>query len=506
MHRIWFWSAISVLVAVPGAEAATILSQKFALDVTASGTLRERTALKVRLETRDDLDAWSHYSVYLDEHRDLESFSASVTDSRGKTTEVRRKRQDRMEYSGEGIVESSSYYQVVEFPGLAVGSTLEVTHTVVSSPYYPTSQLGLLTSDPIAELEVVVRGAGIRWRLDGPRGDLQVEELEGGGVRVFGRNLDAIDPPELAAAGSAVQPMLRFSWSEVYSWQAVGRWYRDLLDDLPRDTAAVQQLASELTHEDQTPRQKLEELLTYLRKKIRYVAVEVGIGGYQPSSPGEVLSRKWGDCKDKSLLLIDLLGQVGIAAHPALIRLSRDHRIEPEFPSPGQFNHLIVAVPATAIEVYDDDPIADGYLFLDPTQIYGAARWLHPGVQDQVALIVTADGGHLAHTPLQPSHESRALAIDLTVSEDGDATGRAGLHLEGSLATRFIAQMENAPPERTAEDVLSIFDSLLPGAQLSEVGWRSWSAKFPESVCRRRSSSTISSPRPEDLRRSGCRA
>lgn len=100
-----------------------------------------------------------------------------------------------------------------------------------------------------------------------------------------------------------------------------------------------------------------------------------------------VVSRAWGDCKDKSPLLVDLLREVDIEALPALILLADDRRIDPQFPSPNQFNHEIVAVPAGEVEVTEEDPMAGGYLFLDPTQTRGGARWLHPAVVIGLTLV-----------------------------------------------------------------------------------------------------------------------
>lgn len=466
------------LLVAPDCRAATVLSKKVAVEILAGGVVRERTELEVRLEDPGDLEAWSSYPVYLDEHRRLTSFEAWVVDGAGRRRKVERKQQDRVEYSGDGIVESSQYFHVAELPGLSVGTVLDLAHSVEVEPYFPSGQMTVLSPEPISELELTVRGDGLRWRLDGPAVGLEVEERDGG-VRVTGRDLAAVETVELAAGGAASQPILRYSWGEDASWEAVGRWYRHLLSGLPRDPPEIRELAAELTGGLQEPRQRLEALLAYLRQKVRYVAVEVGIGGYRPSPPAEVLSRKWGDCKDKSLLLVDLLRQVGIAAYPALILSARDRRIETAFPSPSQFNHLIVAVPRDAVATGDGDPVADGYLFLDPTQTLGSARWLHPGVQDQDALIVTEDGGFLARTPLQPRHENRFLAVDLKVSPEGNAAGRAGLLLEGSVAVPFLQEMKNAPPEQMAENALSIFNGLLPGARLSEVSWGDESGDVP---------------------------
>ncbi len=480
MLRAWFWFAISgaclALAVAWDAGAATVLEKTITVNVSPSGQVRERVAIKLRLESKSDLEAWALYPIYLDQNRQLESFAAWIVRD-GQREKVGRKRQDRVEYSGSSIVESSHYFHTVEFPGLREGTVLELAHTVAIDPYFASDQTSLLEDDPIERLEVTVRGVS-SWRLDGPADGLETEELADG-VVIRGSDLAAIDPPDLAAGGAASQPVLRYAWGGAQSWHAVGRWYLDLLASVPRQAQPVRALAAELTTADETPRQRLEALLAFLRRKIRYVAVEVGIGGFQPSAPEDTLNRKWGDCKDKSLLLIDLLDEVGIEAYPALILLSKDRRIDAEFPSPGQFNHLIVAVPEQAVEITDGDPVAGGYLFLDPTQTLGGARWLHPGVQDQDALVVTSEGGSLVRTPTLPRHERRILGVEVEVSENGDARGRAGLRFEGSDAIGFIQQMENAPPERTSEDVLRIFQVLLPGARLSGAGWEEVEGEVP---------------------------
>ncbi len=478
MPRAWCWSAISLLALASAAGAATVLEKRVAVDIRADGGVSERVALKVRLETAGDLESWAAYPVRLDRNRRLESFAAWVVQGDGSRKKVGRRRQDRVEHSG-GLTADSSTYHVVEFPGLQSGTVLEIAHAVAVAPYFPSAQLGLLESDDIAELEVVVRGAGLRWRLDGPAEGLAAEELPGGGVAVRGRDLPAFDPPQLAAGGAASAPVLRWAWGTEPSWQGVGRWYRELLAGLPPDDGEVGRLAAELADDDEPPRQRLEALLAHLRRKVRYVAVEIGIGGYRPSPAAEVLERKWGDCKDKSQLLVELLARSGIEARPALVLSAADRRIDPEFPTPAQFNHVIVAVPEDAVEIGDGDPVAGGYLFLDPTQTHGGSRWLHPAVQDQDALVVTGDGGELVHTPLVPQHERKVLAVDLEVLPSGDASGRAGLLLEGSLATGFIDQMVNAPPERTAEDVRRIFHGLIPGARLSDLGWQQKEGDLP---------------------------
>lgn len=476
----WVPAVVGYLFFAAAGWGATLVEKTVQVQLKPGGEVDEHIRLRVRLETSGDLEKWALYAIPLNSNRVLERFDAAVVSPEGKRRKVGRKQQDRMEVSGDGIFHASDFFHVIEFEGLDTGSILDIDYVVSSRPYHPTDFIYLLEEDPIEILSVSVRGGGAGWRfrLDGPAEGLEVEALAGG-VRVTGRNLGEIDPGPLTAGGAARQPVLRFGWQEAASWEDVAAWYRDLLQGLPRSTQVVRELSAELTSGAETDRGKLEALLAFLRKKVRYTAVEVGIGGYVPSNPAEVLDRRWGDCKDKSLLLVDLLGEAGIEAYPALILLDQRRRIDVEFPSPREFNHLIVAVPETEVEVMAGDPVADGFFFLDPTQTSGSAQWLNPGVQDQDALVVLAEGGRLVRTPTLAQHETASLVVDLKVAADGSARGRAGLLVKGIRATGFLKQIENAPPERSREDVLAVFGGLFPGSRVSDIGWREEGADVP---------------------------
>jgi hypothetical protein len=196
------------------------------------------------------------------------------------------------------------------------------------------------------------------------------------------------------------------------------------------------------------------------------VAVEVGIGGFRPYPPQETLARRWGDCKDKALLLIDLAREVGIEAYPALVRLSGSDRADRHFPSPFGFNHLIVAVPAGAAAAAPEDPVAGGYLFIDATQTRGGFDWLNPGVQGQPALVVRPGAGELVETPVRPAGEAQRLIVNLVVSPDGTASGGVGLGIDGSLGDAFLELSATAAPERLEADLRSVLARLLPGASV----------------------------------------
>ena len=71
-------------------------------------------------------------------------------------------------------------------------------------------------------------------------------------------------------------------------------------------------------------------------------ALSLGIGGYQPRTPAQVMETQYGDCKDKATLFIALARRMGVNAYPVL--LSSTGGVERGLPSISQFDHMIAAV------------------------------------------------------------------------------------------------------------------------------------------------------------------
>jgi transglutaminase-like putative cysteine protease len=150
-------------------------------------------------------------------------------------------------------------------------------------------------------------------------------------------------------------------------WRAVVTWSRDLHNSACADTASliatVDQLCGGLT----SPAAKLDAIARYVRDEIRYVAVEIGMGRFQPRPAGVTLRNKYGDCKDKATLMRAMLSLAGIPSEAVVARLEGE--IDPKLPSPFQFNHIIVGIPTAAVPdlLSYPDATVDGWLYFDPT-------------------------------------------------------------------------------------------------------------------------------------------
>ncbi len=460
-------AAAAVLCAsVLPASAAVILEKSVDVEIRPDGGIVERSALRVRLDEPADLAAWSPYPIYFDENRKIEAITAYATRPDGKILRVPEREIGTAGLDPGEPFRSSSKVRTVRFPEVPAGSILTIETTASQRSEFRADGISLATEKaPIERLRVAVRGGGRgwRWRIGGSRAGLAVQESEGG-VVVTGTSLPALKKERFAPGDRSRGPFLRFAWGEEATWAQVGRWYEGLLAAVPPDSGTVRRTAGELAPGRKSLRERLASLLGFVRGKVRYVAADAAIAGHQPSPPGEVLARGWGDCKDKALLLVTLLRETGVEAYPALIHLGTDDRIDTEFPSPFQFNHVIVAVAATGIAA-PGDPVAGGFLFVDPTQAGGSVRWLHPAAQDQDALVVRGGGSGLVRTPIRQEIESGRIEARLTLTPDGDAEGEASFEISGDTGAAFADAFAGSGPGDIEQAVRQIFGQLLPGAE-----------------------------------------
>ncbi|HEY4107394.1 DUF3857 domain-containing protein [Puia sp.] len=82
----------------------------------------------------------------------------------------------------------------------------------------------------------------------------------------------------------------------------------------------------------------------FVQNEVRYLGLEIGVNTHQPHAPSDVFNQRFGDCKDKALLLTAILKQEGIPASVALVSTDTRGHLADIAPSPGDFDHAIVAI------------------------------------------------------------------------------------------------------------------------------------------------------------------
>lgn len=164
-------------------------------------------------------------------------------------------------------------------------------------------------------------------------------------------NVQALELELGTPNGYLANRVLQFT--EFYDWKDVARWAVGLF---PKQTKnpAVTTLAQQFSDRP-TPLAKASAALRWVQNEIRYFSVSIGQNSHLPHPPESVIKSRFGDCKDKSYLLVSLLSELGIEAHPVLVSATFPQMPSKFNASPSEFNHAIVQIKIGA-DVYYVDP------------------------------------------------------------------------------------------------------------------------------------------------------
>jgi hypothetical protein len=137
-------------------------------------------------------------------------------------------------------------------------------------------------------------------------------------------------------------PHPRVQLSEFGSWNEVARWANVLFSSERRPSKHLSALAAEWRSAGGDEEARALRAIRFVQDEIRYLGIEMGLNSHRPHRLDEVLAQRFGDCKDKALLLTTLFGELGIDAVPALVNTEARHALDDYQPSPFQFDHAIV--------------------------------------------------------------------------------------------------------------------------------------------------------------------
>jgi transglutaminase-like putative cysteine protease len=135
----------------------------------------------------------------------------------------------------------------------------------------------------------------------------------------------------------------RVDISEFPTWPDVVEWALPLYrpGKLSRDLSAR---IEAIKMSSRAPQDRVIAALRLVQDDVRYLGIEMGPYSHLPTAPSKVLERRFGDCKDKALLLTTILRELGIDAAPALVDTESGKELDKHQPSPYAFDHVIVQV------------------------------------------------------------------------------------------------------------------------------------------------------------------
>ncbi|HEU0123733.1 MAG TPA: hypothetical protein VFQ91_24595, partial [Bryobacteraceae bacterium] len=185
-------------------------------------------------------------------------------------------------------------------------------------------------------------------------------------------------------------------------------------------------------------------------------------GGYTPHKASQVLTKNYGDCKDKANLMKALLAAAGIESHLVAIYSGARDFVRPEWPSTMQFNHMIIAVQApsdAALPTILEYPALGRLLFFDPTDPYTPVGDLPSDEQGSHALVIAGEKGGLVRIPLTPASSNRVVSETAAVmTPAGGVTVKTSQKYYGQSASAlrsFSRRVDEATFRRYFERILT---------------------------------------------------
>jgi hypothetical protein len=247
-------------------------------------------------------------------------------------------------------------------------------------------------------------------------------------------------------------------------WKQMGFWYADLAQNRRDASPEIKQKAATLTQRMATPYAKMAALAKFVQQDIRYIAIELGVGGVQPHPAAYIFQHRFGDCKDKATLMGSMLKEIGVDSYYVIINSERG-AVDSSTPAQNAFDHAIIAIKvpegvnnATLVSVVQH-PALGRLLFFDPTDDLTPFGELSGNLQGNYGLLVGPEGGELYHLPiLATSLNGVTRTASMTLDANGNLTGSFHESRVGDMAALGRASIKFATKDA---DRVKVIEGLL---------------------------------------------
>lgn len=244
--------------------------------------------------------------------------------------------------------------------------------------------------------------------------------------------------------------------STMDSWEPFFLWWRKQVEGKTEPNEAIKKKVAELIQDFPSCRDRMEALFDYVKRTVRYVSIDLDQSGYVPESAPEVFENKYGDCKDKSTLLISMLKEAGIPAYYVLIPTHDVSNLIRDFPHPFQFDHCIVAAKTKG-----------GYQFLDPTAEDHPFDYLPNDDQNRGVVIFEDREALFSTTPLaEPEENTVYFREEIEIGSDGFIRVNQRYSASGSKEAAFRSFFIDSGPTETREGLRELISETSPRAEL----------------------------------------
>ncbi len=385
---------------------------------------------------------------------------------------------------GGGLLYEDERAKVASPPGMDPGGVVACEFERQIRPYMSEETWGFQKTIPLVRsvFEIDLPSGWSHLAVWFKHDSIQPTEVTPGHYRWEAANIPEINLTDVPLAPSerslAARMVVHYSLQNLPQgdalWAKIGNWYEDLAAPRSEGTSDIATKSRSLATPDADFTLRIQKVARFLQEEVRYVGIEIGIGGLQPHAATDVYRNRYGDCKDKATLLIAMLDALGIRATWVLVDTHRGF-IDPRVPSVDG-NHAIAAIEIP--KGYDDPSLkavvtahtGKRYLIFDPTNPYVSIGLLPEYLQGGYGILVAGGDSQVIELPiLKPDSDTTTRAAKFELDADGTLKGSVTVTHSGASAwglREFYAMSSDKEQRENLEQSLRRdFSSFTLGSQ-----------------------------------------
>jgi transglutaminase-like putative cysteine protease len=259
------------------------------------------------------------------------------------------------------------------------------------------------------------------------------------------------------------------------TWDQFGAWFSGLAATRRTPSPQIVDTVQRLTGSSPDVETKVRAIANWMQHQIRYVSIQIGIGGYQPHAATDIFRNKYGDCKDKATLMSTMLKQAGIESEYVIVNLTDRAAVNPEIPSTNYFNHVILAIKLAHGEFKDagaaiTDHAGQRWLLFDPTDAQLRVGYIEGSMQGSYGVLVNGDHGELIKVPVtDPDKNYLHSSGKLTLEADGSLRGEITQTAWGDAADDLRAYASSRAQKDFNKIIEHGLNETFAGASVSDI-------------------------------------
>jgi transglutaminase-like putative cysteine protease len=245
-------------------------------------------------------------------------------------------------------------------------------------------------------------------------------------------------------------PWSALFFSELETWGDVVNWSLPLYSQAIKSDEHISKLADNIRKENPSKDEQIAAALQFTQDKVRYLGIEIGQNSHVPTPPAETLKNRYGDCKDKTVLLLTLLKELGITAYPALV--NTEVKLDKLLPSINAFDHVLVYA-----------EINNKSYWLDPTRSFQHGQ-LDTLYQPDYSYALVLKNGSTTLTAMNAENKQQKVEVHdlIDLSTIGKETFTTKTHNYGLSAERQRQELNRNGREKLQQRYLTFFQHYYP--------------------------------------------